>query len=142
MRPSRAAVLLVAVLALGACGPVRLDRDGARSFTVDALREAGLGSVQVAEKTTACEVDGADGWRTTVATDVGEVSLCVSRDSGRALSVRDPGMTDEQFRRLERYRGESREDRARPLATASAVLLLAGVLIQLVLRRPPRDRPS
>jgi hypothetical protein len=134
---------VVAVLGLGGCGRAQLDRQGAREFTADALAAAGLSSVEVAPTTAACEVEGADGWRTTAATEVGEVSLCVSRDQGRALSVRDPGMTDEQFERLDRYRGETPQDRARPLAIASAALLLAGTLIQLLLRlRPPRDRPS
>jgi hypothetical protein len=128
---------------LGACGPVGLDRDGARAFTGDALRHAGLRRVDVRGTVTACDVDDAAGWRTTARTEVGDVSLCVSRSQGRALSVRDPGLSDAQFARLERYRSESSADRARPLATASAVLLLLGVLIQLSLRlRPLRDRPS
>lgn len=136
-------LVLVPVLLLGGCGSVRLDADGARSFTEDALVAAGVRGVDVSPVVVSCEVDGAVGWRTRAVTEIGEVSLCVSRTDGRALSVRDPGLTDAQFRRLERYRGETGDDRARPLAAASAGLLLAGVLIQLALRlRPPRDRPS
>ena len=129
-----------AALLLGACGAGASE---ARTFTADALRHAGLSDVEVAGATATCEVDGAEGIRTTATTDIGEVSLCVSVDRGRALSVRDPGLTDAQFRRLEAYRGEDAEDRARPAATASAGLLLAGAVIQLLLRlRPPRGRPS
>ena len=131
--------MVVAAAASGACGAGASE---ARAFTLDALRAAGLGGVEVADATGECRVDDSEGIRTTATTDIGEVSLCVSVDGGRALSVRDPGMTDEQFRRLERYRGETSEDRARPPAAASAVLLLAGVVIQLALRRPPRGRPS
>ena len=129
-------------LGLGACGGSG-GPDDARAFTADALADAGLPAVTVAPATTDCEVDGLDGVRTTAATGIGEVSLCVSLDQGRALSVRDPGMSDAQFRRLERYRGETPQDRAEPLAAASAGLLLAGVLIQLSLRLRPRPgRPS
>lgn len=139
---TRAAVIAVALLALGACGG-RGGPDDARSFTADALAAAGLRTVTVAPATADCEVDGLDGVRTTAATEVGEVSLCVSLDQGRALSVRDPGLSDAQFGRLERYRGETSQDRAEPLAAASAGLLLAGVLIQLSLRlRPLPGRPS
>ena len=134
-------LLLVALGALGGCGSG--DAANARSFTEDALRATGLTSVEVAAATQDCDVEGVDGIRTTAATDVGEVSLCVSVDRGRALSVRDPGLSDQQFRRLDRYRGETAQDRARPAAVASAGLLLVGVLILLLLRlRPPRDRPS
>lgn len=98
------------------------------------------------ETTDECSVEGAVGWRATADTELGEVSICVSRDQGRALSVRDPGMSDAQFARLERYRGETAADRARPLAAASAGLLLVGVLIQLLLQlrspTPLRDPPS
>lgn len=136
-------LVLVLLLGSGAFGRVRLDADGARSFTEAALVDAGVRRVDVSPVVVSCEVDGADGWRTRAVTEIGEVSLCVSRTDGRALSVRDPGLTDAQFRRLERYRGATGEDRARPLAAASAALLLAGVLIQLSLRlRPLRDRPS
>jgi hypothetical protein len=136
-------VLLGVVLAFGGCGRTALDADGARSFTADALRAAGVGGVDVAPAVTTCEVDGADGWRTRAVTDIGEISMCVSRSQGRALSVRDPGLTDAQFARLERYRGETSSDRARPLAAASAALLLVGVVIQLSLRlRPLPDPPS
>lgn len=143
LRAGKLLFVALFLVGLGGCGRAQLDRDGAREFTADALAAAGVSAVDVAAATTACEVTGAEGWRTTAATEVGEVSLCVSRDQGRALSVRDPGLTDEQFARLERYRGETPQDRARPLAVASAVLLLLGTLIQLLLRlRPPRDRPS
>jgi uncharacterized protein YceK len=139
----RVVLLLAVTVLLGGCGSMRMDADGARSFTAGALRAAGLHGVDVAPAVVACDVDGAKGWRTRAVTEIGEVSLCVSRTDGRALSVRDPGLTDAQFRRLERYRGETSEDRARPLAAASASLLLVGVLIQLSLRlRPLRDRPS
>ena len=127
---------LVVVLGLGACS-TDLDPAGARTFTADALRHAGLTQVEVADTTTPCEVDGSDGIRTTAATEVGEVSLCVSERLGRALSVRDPGLSDEQFARLDAYRDGTPQDRARPLAIGSAVLLLAGVLIQLVLHLRP-----
>ena len=138
-RAAAAVVALLTAVLLPSCG----SGDDARDFTTAALRDAGLRQVTVAPATADCEVEGADGVRTTAATEVGEVSLCVDEDGGRALSVRDPGLTDEQFRRLERYRGETAQDRARPLAIASAALLLAGTLIQLLLRlRPPRDRPS
>ena len=130
------------LLALGACSS-DLDPAGARAFTDAALRDAGLTQVRVAEATTECEVDGAAGIRTTATTEVGEVSLCVSEDLGRALSVRDPGLSDAQFARLDAYREGTPQDRARPLAIGSAVLLLVGTLILLLLRlRPPRDRPS
>lgn len=136
------AVVVVVLLLLGACGAGG-DGGEARTFTADALADAGLTSVDVGAVTAACEVDGLDGVRTTAATEIGEVSLCVSADQGKALSVRDPGLTDAQFARLERYRGETPQDRARPPAIASAGLLLAGTVIQLLLRlRPPRDRPS
>ena len=129
-------------LVAGACAS-DLDPTGARDFTADALRHAGLQDVAVAEVTTACEVEGLDGWRTTATTDAGEVSLCVSRDLGRALSVRDPGLTDAQFARLDAYRDGTPEDRARPLAAGSAGLLWAGVLIQLGLRlRPAPPAPA
>lgn len=129
---------LVLLVLVGGCGADGLDRAGARVFTAGALRDAGLREVEVAPATVPCEVDGAEGWRTTAVTEVGEVSLCVSRRLGRALSVRDPGMSDEQFARLDRYRDGTPEDRARPLAAGSAGLLLAGVVIQLALRlRPP-----
>ena len=136
-----AAAFVAATMALllvgGACATPQLDREGARSLSVDALRSSGLGDVRPVATSTvsACSVEGADGWRTVTATDVGEVSMCVSRDQGRALSVRDPGMSDEQFARLEAYRGETAQDRAMPLAAGSAVLLLVGVLIQLLLLR-------
>lgn len=129
------------VLSTGACASPQLDRDGARSFSVDALRASGLQDVEtVADATVAaCDVEGASGWRTVTATDVGEVSMCVSRSDGRALSVRDPGMSDAQFARLERYRGETAEDRALPLAIGSAVLLFVGVVLRLLLVvRPAR----
>ena len=139
-RSTAAAVGGAAILLLGACGAGASE---ARAFTGDALRVAGLADVEVDRTTRACEVAGTAGIRTTATTDIGEVSLCVSVDGGRALSVRDPGLTDEQFRRLEAYRGEDAEDRARPPALASAGLLLAGAVIQLLLRlRPPRGRPS
>ena len=138
---TRAAVFPLLLLLVGACG--NGDGGEARAFTVEALRDAGLRTVDVAAVTAECEVDGLDGVRTVAATELGEVSLCVSVDQGRALSVRDPGLTDDQFARLERYRGETPQDRARPPAIASAGLLLAGTVIQLLLRlRPPRDRPS
>jgi hypothetical protein len=130
-----AALGLVPVL--GACGNDGLDAAGAREFTAGALRDAGFRQVVVAQPTAPCEVDGTDGLRTTAATEVGEVSLCVSRRLGRALSVRDPGMSDEQFARLDRYRDGTPEDRARPLAAGSAGLLLAGVVIQLALQLRP-----
>lgn len=126
----------------GACS-AQLDPAGARAFTADALRDAGVRQVEVAEATEDCEVDGADGIRTIAATEVGEVSLCVSRDLGRALSVRDPGLSDGQFARLDAYRDGTRQDRARPLAVGSAVLLLLGVVIRLGLRlRPPTAREA
>lgn len=129
--------LVLLVLVAGGCGADGLDRAGAREFTAGALRDAGFREVDVQDATTSCEVDGAEGWRTSAATEVGEVSLCVSRRLGRALSVRDPGMSDEQFDRLDRYRDGTPEDRARPLAAGSAGLLLAGVVIQLALRLRP-----
>ena len=133
---------IVALLALGACS-TDLDPAGARAFTADALREAGLREVDVAEATADCEVDGAAGIRTTATTEVGEVSLCVSRTLGRALSVRDPGLSDEQFGRLDDYRDGTPQDRARPLAIGAAVLLLVGVVIQLALHlRPAPAAPS
>ena len=131
-----AALVLLCLLALGACS-TELDPAGARSFTEAALREAGLREVDVAEATTECEVDGAAGIRTTAATEVGEVSLCVSENLGRALSVRDPGLSDEQFARLDDYRDGTPQDRARPLAIGSAALLLVGVVIQLALHLRP-----
>ena len=139
------AALFVAIGGVGgACATPRLDEDGARSFAVDALRASGLREVESVEDATveACSVEGAAGWRTVTATEAGEVSMCVSRDRGRALSVRDPGMSDAQFARLEAYRGETAEDRARPLAIASAVLLLVGVTLRLLLERRPRDPAS
>jgi len=132
--------LLVAALALGACA-TELDPAGARSFTEAALRDAGLRRVEVAASTEACDVAGADGIRTTAATEVGEVSLCVSEDLGRALSVRDPGLSDRQFARLDAYRDGTPQDRARPLAIGSAVLLLVGTLIQLALHLRPAPAP-
>ena len=139
-----AATSMVVGLGGGACATPQLDRDGARAFSVEALRASGLRGVEpVADATvSSCTVEGAEGWRTVTATDAGEVSMCVSRDQGRALSVRDPGMTDAQFARLEDYRGETAEDRARPLAIASAVLLLLGVTLRLLLERRPRDPAS
>lgn len=133
-------VAVVAALAvlLGGCAPPRLDREGARAFTAEALHEAGLGRVVVAPSTASCRVDGAPGWRTEATTDVGVVSLCVSRDQGRALSVRDPGLSDAQFARLERFRTGTSTERALPLAAASSALLLLGVLLRLgLLLRPP-----
>ena len=129
-------VLAFTVAAGGACS-TDLDAAGARAFTADALRDAGLEQVEVAEATSVCEVDGLDGIRTVAATEVGEVSVCVSRDLGRALSVRDPGLSDSQFARLDAYRDGTPQDRARPLAIGSAVLLLAGVAIQLALHLRP-----
>lgn len=140
----RAAALVAVTLVFGSCTSPQLDREGARSFVADSLRASGFREVSVLATTDECSVEGAEGWRATAVTEVGEVSLCVSRTQGRALSVRDPGMSDEQFRRLERYRGETASDRARPLAAASAALLLVGVLIQLLLRwrdRTGRDVP-
>ena len=132
---------MAVLLLLGACGGGAGGE--ARTFTADALADVGLTSVDVAAVTSPCDVDGLDGVRTVAATEIGEVSLCVSVDQGRALSVRDPGLTDVQFARLDRYRGETPQDRARPPAIASAGLLLVGTVIQLLLRlRPPRDRPS
>jgi hypothetical protein len=139
----RAVLVFVAVLVLGACGNDGLDAAGAREFTAGALRDAGFEEVDVARATEPCEVDGQEGLRTIAATEVGEVSLCVSRRLGRALSVRDPGMSDEQFARLDRYRDGTPADRARPLAAGSAGLLLAGVVIQLALRlRPETPAPA
>ena len=140
MRRAAAGVVALSMLVLGgACTTPRLDADGARSFSVEALRASGLRDVEPVETATvsACSVEGAPGWRTVTGTDVGEVSMCVSRDQGRALSVRDPGMSDEQFARLEAYRGETAADRARPLAAGSAVLLLVGVLLGLALELRP-----
>lgn len=135
--------LVVLMLAAGGCGTDGLDREGAREFTAGALRDAGFDAVDVQEPTSPCEVDRHEGWRTVAATEVGEVSLCVSRDLGRALSVRDPGMSDEQFARLDRYRDGTPQDRARPLAAGAAALLLVGVVIRLALTlRPPRGRTS
>lgn len=131
---------LVVVLVLGACSS-KLDPAGARSFTEAALRDAGLRRVEVAASTKPCEVDGAGGIRTMAATEVGEVSLCVSEDLGRALSVRDPGLSDRQFARLDAYRDGTPQDRARPLAIGSAVLLLVGTLIQLALHLRPAPAP-
>ena len=146
MRPAAAFVAATMALLLvgGACATPRLDRDGARSFSVGALRSSGLGDVRPVATATvsACEVEGADGWRTVTATDVGEVSMCVSREQGRALSVRDPGMSDEQFERLEAYRGDTAQDRAMPFAIGSAALLLIGVTLRLLLERRPRDPAS
>ena len=127
------ALALVTVVGGSSCGAPPLDRDGARAFTRDALVHAGLRGVTVAPTTSPCEVDGAPGWRTSATTDIGEVSLCISRDQGRALSVRDPGMTNAQFARLEGYREDPRAERALPLASASAVLLLVGVALRLSL---------
>ena len=125
---------------LGACAAPKLSQDGARSFSVDALRAAGLREVRAVEgdELSSCEVEGAVGWRTVTSTAIGDVGMCVSRDQGRALSVVDPGMTDEQFARLERYRGETAQDRALPLAAGSAALLLVGALIALGLHLRPR----
>ncbi|HUP85728.1 MAG TPA: hypothetical protein VM143_08680 [Acidimicrobiales bacterium] len=130
-----AAVVFVLAVALGSgsCAGPRLSRDGARSFTDDALRAAGLSGVVVRPTTTACTVEDVPGWRTLAETSAGEVSMCVSRDQGRALSVRDPGMTDAQFARLEAYRSGTATDRARPLAAASSGLLLVGVVAKLAL---------
>jgi hypothetical protein len=141
VRRAAAAAGVALLLGSSACGAGGADE--ARRFTEDALAAAGLGEVEVARATSDCQVEDLDGTRTTASTEIGEVSLCVSTDQGRALSVRDPGLTDEQFERLEAYRGETPQDRARPLAAASAGLLLAGTVIQLLLRlRPPRGRPS
>ena len=131
------AVVLTVAVALGAACSTDLDAAGARAFTADALRDAGLEQVEVAEATSECEVDGLEGIRTVASTEVGEVSVCVSRDLGRALSVRDPGLSDAQFERLDGYRDGTPQDRARPLAIGSAVLLLAGVVIQLALHLRP-----
>lgn len=136
-------VVALALVLGGACSTPQLDREGARAFSVEALRASGVREVEtVAEATTsACSVEGAAGWRTVTATEVGEVSMCVSRDQGRVLSVRDPGLSDDQFGRLERYRGETAEDRAMPLAIGSALLLLVGTVLTLSLQLP-RGRPS
>lgn len=135
MRRPAAVVAALFLVVAGACATPQLDRDGARSFSVEALRASGLRDVRPIREATVspCTVEGAEGWRTVTATDVGEVSMCVSREEGRALSVRDPGMTDAQFARLEAYRDDTAEDRARPLAIGSAVLLLLGVLLRLAL---------
>lgn len=146
MRRAAASVAALAVLGVGvgACATPRIDRDGARSFSVDALRASGLRDVEAVSNATvsSCTVEGADGWRTVTATEVGEVSMCVSRDQGRALSVRDPGMSDDQFARLESYRGDTATDRAKPLLVGSAVLLLVGVMLRLLLELRPRDPVS
>lgn len=146
MRRAAAVAVVTVVFALGggACASPKLDADGARGFSVEALRASGLGEVATVEDATVapCTVEGAEGWRTVTATDAGEVSMCVSRDQGRALSVRDPGMTDAQFARLEAYRGETSADRAIPLATASAVLLLVGTVLGLILELRPRGPAS
>lgn len=146
MRRVAAVVAAVAFFAFvsSSCATPRLDRDGARSFSVAALRSAGLRSVSTVREATVerCTVEGAAGWRTVTDTSVGEVSMCVSRSQGRVLSVRDPGMTDAQFARLEAYRGETAEDRATPLAIGSAVLLLLGVTLRLLLQLRPPGPPS
>ena len=145
----RFCVVALLLSALTACAAPQLDREGARSFTRDALRASGFREVSVLPTTDDCSVEGAPGWRATADTELGEVSICVSRTQGRALSVRDPGMSDVQFARLERYRGETAADRAMPLAVGSAVLLLVGALIQLLLlrgrspaRQPDLDGPT
>lgn len=135
-----ALLAFLTVALLGACGDDGLDAAGARDFTAGALRDAGFEEVAIAPATEPCEVEGQEGLRTRADTEVGEVSLCVSRRLGRALSVRDPGMSDGQFARLDRYRDGTPEDRARPLAAGSAGLLLAGVVIQLGLRLRPEAR--
>ena len=143
-RAAAGVAALALVLLGGACAAPQLDADGARSFSVDALRASGLRGVAPVGSATVspCSVEGAKGLRTVTATEVGEVSMCVSRDQGRALSVRDPGMSDEQFARLEAYRGETAADRARPLALGSAVLLLLGVLLRLALELRPAAAAS
>ena len=146
----RAAALVAAIVTLGlalgggACASPKLDEEGARAFSADALRASGLRDVQpVADARVApCRVEGAHGWRTVTATDAGEVSMCVSRDQGRVLSVRDPGMADDQFVRLEAYRGETTADRAMPLAIASGALLLVGAVLGLILELRPRGPAS
>lgn len=130
-------VVVALAVAAGAACSTDLDAAGARAFTEHALRDAGLEQVEVAETTSECEVGGLDGIRTVATTEVGEVSVCVSRDLGRALSVRDPGLSEAQFARLDAYRDGTPQDRARPLAIGSAVLLLAGVAIQLALHLRP-----
>ena len=72
MRRAAAVVAASMVLSIGggACATPRLDRDGARSFSVDALRASGLEDVEsVADASGAsCTVEGASGWRTVSAT--------------------------------------------------------------------------
>lgn len=146
----RAAAFVAAIVTLGlalgggACASPKLDEEGARVFSADALRASGLRDVEpVADASVAsCIVEGAQGWRTVTATDAGEVSMCVSRDQGRVLSVRDPGMADDQFARLEAYRGETAADWAMPLAVTSAALLLLGAVLGLILELRPRDPVS
>jgi hypothetical protein len=134
-RAARVAGVIAVVAGLGttSCATPRLSREAARDFSGDALRSAGLSRVVVHPTTDACTVEGAAGWRTLADTSAGEVSMCVSRAQGRALSVRDPGMTDAQFARLEAYRSSTAADRARPLAATSSGLLLAGVVAKLAL---------
>ncbi len=129
----------VGAVCLGGCAAPRLDAAGARRFTSSALTDAGVGPVRVATHTEACRVEGATGIRTAAVTSVGDVSLCVSRTQGRALSVRDPGLSEAQFARLDRYRSSTAVDRARPFAAGAAVLLLAGVLIDLGLVRSSKS---
>lgn len=133
MRAAAAALAAVAVISGGACGSPRITRADAKTFTAAALDDAGLSRVVVHDGVQACRVQGHTGWRTTAATSAGPVSLCVSLTQRRALSIRDPGLSAAQFRRLDRFRDDPTSARVLVPAAVAAGLLLTGSVISVTL---------
>lgn len=141
------------LLFVGCDRTVAMDEYDARSFTFEALREAGLrprGTIRA--RRDACGPQRVDGWRTSATVPVGSegtehvVELCIARRGDRIVSIADAGgiVDDEAFERLEAFRSNPAADRRERTATwmvaAGSLFAGAAVLLTMRLRKERRAR--
>lgn len=154
-----AAVSLSVLAAEWSTETEEFDRAGARAFTREALEDAGLEGVEVADRvretdyrprTFAPDDAPLRVFRTTARTAGGTVELLVHAPSGRAVYLRDvatdggPLLDDAQYRRLRAFSWSDEADaadRRRLAGAAAAALVVLTALATALLARRDKIEP-